>query len=470
MCKLLGIISAFLVITLTGADANAAFNGTNLVIPMGRSELVSLPRKVSEVAVANPNVADVYVHGRKKFSVVGVTVGETTIRAFDDNHNLIREINVAISYDLPSIRKALKTFFPNERIGLEMVNRNIALVGEVSDISVARQAVKIVSEFVVPSVNFDGSGNVSLVNVRNGGQDRERLYPILNLLKVSTGQQVLLRVRVGEIKRTALKNLGFNLDILQDIGATTLTIGTSNISSLSTFGTFGATYTSGGDRLGGVLSALEADGLFRTLSEPNLTSLSGEKAEFLAGGEFPVAVPQGDNTISIEYKPFGVAVAFVPYVLSNNRIRINVEPEVSEISDNSIVEIDGNQVPTINTRRVKTTVELAPGESFMIAGLIKDEVKSQIEQVPGAKELPILGALLRSTSYQRDETELVIAVTPYIVDPLKSSDVKLPTDDFRPASQMEMFMYGALASLTGNNLDVSANGEGLEGPVGYILD
>ena len=217
---------------------------------------------------------------------------------------------------------------------------------------------------------------------------------------------------------------------------------------------------------------LEQDGVFRVLAEPDLVALSGEKAEFLAGGEFPILVPQiggGAAVTTVQFKDFGVAVQFIPYVLSENRIRIAVQPEVSEINTSLSTTVNGNSIPALNTRRAKTTVELAPGESFMIAGLLQDRLNSIISQVPGASEIPILGSLLRNTSYQRNETELVIAVTPYIVDPLKSSDVRLPTDDFRPASVMEQFFYGTLGSMSGNSYRLSQT-PSVEGPLGFMTD
>ena len=221
------------------------------------------------------------------------------------------------------------------------------------------------------------------------------------------------------------------------------------------------------------MQALEQDGLFKLLAEPNLVAISGEQAEFLAGGEIPIPVPQGGGgngtTITIQYKPYGVAVRFKPSVLTQNLIHMEVQPEVSELDPANAIVVDTFHIPALTTRRAKTTVELAPGEGFMIAGLLKDKTSATIDQLPGAMDLPILGALFRSTQFQRNETELVIAVTPYIVDPLKNSEVKMPTDEFRPASQMEMFFYGALGSLAGKSPTKPQN-QSLEGPTGFMVD
>jgi pilus assembly protein CpaC len=230
------------------------------------------------------------------------------------------------------------------------------------------------------------------------------------------------------------------------------------------FGTLGGNALIGNTGIAGTIDALERDGVLKVLAEPNLVALSGEEAQFLAGGEFPIPVPQQLGTTTIEYKPFGVALKFTPHVLSENRLRIQVQPEVSELSFEQTIDTgDGFVAPSLITRRASTTVELAPGESFMIAGLIRDNMSSQINELPGVGEIPVLSALFRSTSYQRNETELVIAVTPYLVDPIKGTDIKMPTDDFRPASFMESIFFGTLSGTRGNQPSV-------EGPSGFMTD
>ena len=462
---------------LLGGNVAVAADKSNLVVPINRSELVVAPSEMAEVIVANPAIADVHVHGATRVSIIGKQLGTTNVRIFDKANNVLREINVVVAVDLPAIRKALKEFLPFEKIGVEMVNTNIALTGDISSAAAADKAVKIASEFVktvgggdAPTSAGDGPGGMPSGNNAAGAS-------IINLMQVTSGQQVMLRVRVGELQRTALKKLGVNLSAVKDLGDTSLFLGTGG--GLATFdgtrdplipfgsfivdgdtrGMLGSVYSSGTTNLAGLVEALERDGLFKTLAEPNLVSLSGEKAEFLAGGEFPVPVPQDNGTISVEFKPFGVAVQFTPFVVSENRIRISVMPEVSEISDAGAVEFADFRIPSLTTRR----------ESFMIAGLISDRMVSNIDQLPGVRELPVLGALFRSTAFQRNETELVIAVTPYLVDPLKSSDVKLPTDSLAPSSQMEMFFYGALGTLNGDAARISQT-PSLEGPIGFMMD
>jgi len=499
------------VFALVLAGEAYAASDVALFIPLNRSTMVTLSSPASEVVVANPDIADVHVHNATHVTIVAKGLGTTTVRILNKEHSTLRELNVQVGYDLPAIRKSLKNFLPDEEIGVEMVNDAVALTGSVSSAAVADKALKITKEFVRGTTQQEGDAAPDAAGGGTGAA-KEQAAPaakgkqsgtnILNFLQVTSGQQVMLRVRVGEIQRSALKELGIDLNaVANGAGSSGAFLGTGGgIASLvsaagspavspgvfllpggqtpvNTQGVLGLRWQPSGpngNTYAGLLKALEQDGLFKVLAEPNLVAVSGEEAEFLSGGEIPIPVVQGGGTaggssVSIQYKPFGVAVKFTPQVLSESRIRMMVQPEVSEVSSDNAVQISGFNVPSIDTRRAKTTVELAPGESFMIAGLITDQTRANINQLPGAKELPILGALFRSTEFQRNETELVIAVTPYIVNPMKSSDVKLPTDDFRPASQMEMFFYGALGTLSGKPSNAPKT-QSLEGPTGFMVD
>ncbi len=460
-----------IVITMTLSGLLVDAEAAGLSIPVGRSELIEVPVEMSEVIVANPDIADVYVHGKKSVSIIGKGLGVTVVKVFDKDSKLVRSVDVNVGYDLPAIKKAIKDFLPYENVDIKMVNSNIAVTGEVGSVSAAERAVKIVEEFVSPAYGPNAAGADE-----EGAPSR-----ILNLLSVTGGQQVMLRVRVGEIRRTTLRQMGVNFQSLKSNGSAIFqlgagagldlfdptggVLGTFDALSNDAFGAIGL----GGNGFAGILDALEQNGLFKTLAEPNLVAMSGEEARFLAGGEFPIPVPQDLGTIAIEYKPFGVSVNFKPFVLSENRIRISVEPEVSEINEDTTVEINGFDVPSLNVRRAETTVELAPGESFMIAGLIQDDVVSRINQLPGVGEIPILSALFRSSSFKRQETELVLAVTPYLVDPMASNDVKMPTDDFRPASIMDSFFYGALGATSEETHRLSQMPQA-EGPIGFMVD
>lgn len=469
-------------------SASQPVQGERMVVPLNRSKLVVTQSPIAEVVVANPDIADVIVHGSTRISVLGRGIGTTDIRVFDAKNNVLKDMEVAVRYDLPAIRKILSTFFPYERIGVEMVNDNIALTGVVTDAEIAKKAVDIVSQFVDDSGASDTTAaaqQASSGSGGGGGEEQEEGPSIVNLLQVRTGAQVMLRVRIGEIQRSSLKKMGVNLSAIKSAGAFEFFTGSNggkapfNVDSDLTFGQFtfnpdsfgfgGGSYIGNNFGLTAVLEALERDGLFKVLAEPNLTATSGEKAEFLAGGEFPIPISQGNDSISVEFRPFGVAVEFTPFVLSGNRIRLVVKPEVSELSEAGAVNIEGFNIPGLNTRSARTTVEMAPGETFVIAGLLRDQINSTIEEIPGIAEVPILSALFRSTSFQRNETELVIAVTPYLVDPMVGTDVRFPTDNFRAPSTMEMFFYGALGSLSGEALTVSQT-PSLEGPIGFMVD
>ncbi len=457
----------------------SAAEAASLNIAVNRAELVSLEKDMAEVIVANPEIADVQNHGKNKLSVIGKKMGDTTVRAFDVSGNLIGTYQVKVGYDLPAIRKALKQFLPNENIGVEMVNTNIALTGQVASAESVDKAIRVAKEFLK-------SNDASTVSPTSGTED-DTDEGLLNLLQVTTGQQVMLRVRVGEINRGALKRLGiewanfgspgnFFYQIAKDTGQNALVAGSTGnfiLDTAESTSLFAGGYNNGSTQIAGVLKALEQDDLFKLLAEPNLIAVSGQEAEFLAGGEIPVPVPQSSSgpttQVTIQYKPFGVAVKFKPVVLSENRLRIEVQPEVSELDNSVAVTVSGFNIPGLTTRRARTTVEMAPGESFMIAGLIKDQSRSTIQGMPGVKEIPVLGALFRSTNFQRNETELVIAVTPYLVDPVRSSDIKLPTDNFTYPTQMEMYFYGALSKLSNGALTNSQT-PALEGPVGFMVD
>ncbi len=404
--------------SITAIAANAG-DSVSITVPLNNSEIVKLPRDMHHVVIANRAVAGVVKHSARSVAVTGNGVGVTDIRVMDANKKIVRQINVRVTYDLPAARRLLKTLLPNENIGIEVVNQSLALTGNVADAESATRAFLVLQEFV-----------------KSQGGDPEGA--VLNFLKVESGQQVMLRVRIGELQRTALKRLGL--------------------------GVHGV--ISGGDA---IIGALERDEVFKVLAEPNLTAISGESAKFLAGGEFPVPIAQGNQTMSVEYKPFGVGLNFTPTVYGQKRVRLTVESEVSEISDVGAVITQSIKIPAISTRRAQTTVELAPGESFMIAGLLKDSHNARVSEIPGLADIPVLGALFRSAAFRRNETELVIAVTPYLVSGVPSKDVRLPTDDYRTPSMMEMMFYGALGSNSGDGFNKGQTPK-LEGPAGFLTE
>lgn len=454
-------MAAVLVVTLVSAASMAA--PSKFYVPLNRSEVVSSSSDLSEVMVANPEIADIYVHNKNSVSILGKALGSTTVRMLNADGAVVRELDVQVTYDLPAIRKALHEFLPHEQIGVEMVNTKVALTGEASSAEAVASAMEIATQFV--------EQEESQVQTQQGGVAET---PIMNLMRVRSGQQVMLRIRFGEISRKTIKALGASLNVSRSSGdlafdvLSPAAVSSTDAAIRSLSGTYNI---SSQTSVTAALEALERDSLIKILAEPNLVTISGETAEFLSGGEVPIPVSAQDGEIQVEYKTFGVSLRFTPFVLSENRIRIQVQPEVSERNDSGGIPLTsgGVVVPAFDVRRASTTVELAPGESFMIAGLLQDSLKTDIDQVPGINEIPIFSALFRSTNYAREESELVIAVTPYLVDPLKSSDVRLPTDNFRPASFMEGFLYGALGSLQHNERRVSQTPT-MEGPIGFMVD
>lgn len=463
-----------LLVLLSAVPAFADVGKSGISIPVSRSELLTFKQDVKEVVVADPNIADVVVHGTTRVSIVGKAIGRTNVRVFDTKGRLIADTVVSVTLDVPEMRRVVKNLFPNEQIGIELVSDNVAITGMISDAETAERIVKVVSQFVNQSGGSASSSSSSAAS--SGSSTDASSSKVINLAKIRSGQQVMLRVRVGEMQRTTAKQLGLDLDAVKAFGNFAVSTGSPAMAAAvaanlaaPTQGDatrFGAKFNAGSTSLSAILDALEKDGLFKVMAEPNLVAISGERAEFLAGGEFPIPVAQGNGAVSVQFREYGVGVQFTPMVLSPNRLRLIVQPEVSEI-DRSVATSDG--VPGLLSRRVKTTVELAPGESFMIAGLIQDNVQSSVREAPGISEIPILSGLFRNTSYDRFERELVIAVTPYLVDPATGAEIKMPSDDFRPASLMESFFYGALGSLTGDVLRVSQT-PSVDGPIGFMVD
>ncbi len=468
------------VLFLSLALMPAAHAGRVLDIGLNRAELVSLSTPMNEVMIANPEVADVVVHGSQKISVIGKKIGSTNMRFFDAKSNLIHELDIIVGYDLPAIRRTLKKFYPDVDISVETINNSLAIAGIVPDAQTANRIMQISYEFVKESRKDDvGSGTEGKFTEKD-----DRFPGIVNLMKLNSSQQVMLRVKIGEMKRSAVKQLGINLQAALKTGSSIFQFATGSgqygfirddegvapgighfgSQAAGTFGSGASGFRRGNFEVAGWFDALEGDGLFKVLAEPNLTTVSGEAASFLAGGEFPIPQVTSD-TAQTTFKQYGVSLSFVPYVLSGNRVRLVVAPELSEIDKSNAV---GN-IPALTTRKSKTTVELAPGESLMIAGLIRDRVNTAINEMPGIAEIPIISALFRSTDYQREESELVIAVTPYIVDPVVSNNIRMPSDEYRTPSVMEMMFYGALGSMSGNADRISQTPV-LEGPIGFMMD
>ena len=409
------------------AQSGAARPSETLNLSAGTGTLVRLPAPMSDVFVANDGVADVQVRSNRQLYVFGKGRGETTVYATGANGKVVYAANVRVGTNLGSVDEMLRLAMPEASIQATPMNNLVLLTGTVASPTDVEEAQRLVAAYV-------GEGT-----------------QVVSRLRSATPLQVNLRVRIAEVNRSLLKQVGFNLltqtggkfgigiakgqgiwlpepgsteDDETDAGSVIRSpIGTtlSGIGKL-----FGLDITSS-------LDLAETDGLVTTLAEPNLTALSGETASFLAGGEFPIPVSQSLGSISIEYKQYGVGLAFTPIVLADGRISMRVRPEVSELSSEGSIKLNGFDVPALVTRRAETTVELGSGQSFMLAGLLRNNTTNNIDKAPFLGDLPILGALFRSTSFRRQETELVIIVTPYLVRPV-SGRMALPTDGYRAPS------------------------------------
>jgi pilus assembly protein CpaC len=414
------------------AQGHSARPSETLNLSQGTGTLVRLSEPMSDVFVANDAIADVQVRSSTQLYVFGKGTGETTVYATSKGGHVVYAANVRVANNVGSLNEMLRLAMPEATIQATPMNNLVLLTGTVGspdDVEVAQHLVE----------NYVGA-NMSVVN----------------RLRTATPLQVTLKVRIAEMNRSALKQIGVNL-LNRDSGTGSLFgIGQGNpgtinvakgpadpITGVTPQTVIGATFNNivGGTTLGlfghilgtdllGTLDLLQTDGLVTTLAEPNLTALSGETASFLAGGEFPIPVSQSLGAVTIEYKQYGVGLAFTPIVLGDGRISLRVRPEVSELSNEGSVKLNNFLVPALTTRRAETTVELGSGQSFMIAGLLRKHDTNDITKAPFLGDLPILGALFRSTAYRRDETELVIIVTPYLSRPV-SGQMVLPTDGYR---------------------------------------
>jgi len=445
------------------------------------------------VLVTNPKVADAVLRSPRRIYVMGIDTGQTDIAFFDASGRRILSLDIRVDQDSGALQQTLGRLLPGSQIQVEALHDSVILTGVVPNAIVADQAQQIAARFVSKPEN------------------------VLSMLTIAGKDQVMLKVRIIEVQRSVIKQLGFNLNaVLNQVGEPQYLLGTA-----ASFGVNGSVLggVSAGykldtthqpqtlqynpitkaydipvvDRTSGVattqatsgsaglnsasatVQAFERVGLVRTLAEPNLTAVSGEAAKFLAGGEYPVPVGQ-DNTgrISIEFKPFGVGLGFTPVVLTGGRISLKLSTEVSELSNDGAFTVSngtsaGLTIPSLKVRRAESTVELPSGGSMMIAGLIQEQTRQAIDSLPGMTNLPVLGALFRSRDYISGQTELVIIVTPFIVDPSNPGDLQTPADGLQVATDAETILMGRLNKVV--KAPPQANqGRQYQGPHGYVIE
>lgn len=416
----------------------------DITLSIGNGQLVNVPGTMTDVFVANDAVADVQVKSRNQFYLFGKAGGTTTVYASNASGAVVWSATIRVGSNIDSVGAMLHLAMPEAKIAVSTVGSStFLLTGTVKTPEDAAEAERLVQAYVGKDAN------------------------VISRVRMATPLQVNLQVRIAEVSRSLVKSMQSNITSVDSTGGFKFGIGQGRSGWYNQYSpggslgmgtasgtgatgvtpvTTGSTLSFAGKLLGldllGALDAAETVGLSTTLAQPNLTTLSGESAEFLAGGEYPIPILQGSNTsnVTVEYKKYGVSLSYAPTVLANGRISMRVRPEVSELSSDGAVTLNGFQIPALTVRRTETTIELGSGQSFMIAGLLSNNSQNTIQKLPGAGDLPILGSLFRSTSYKRGETELVIVVTPYLVNPVDASDIKLPTDGFNAPNDLQRLL------------------------------
>jgi len=418
-----------------------------ITLSVGTGNMVRLPRAITGMFIASDAIADVQLKSPTQLYLFGKSAGETTVYATDRGGNVVWSSNVRVGNGLGSVAAMLKQAMPEAQITATPVGGMVLLTGIVGSPKDIEEAERLTGTFT-------------------GGAT------VLNRLHTSTPMQVMLQVRIAEVSRDLVKTIGTNLANRDsgsfvfgvsrgDAGTITRTAAQPSLgyplpydavkfSSKSGLTTFGAAGHLLGMDLISTLDLGETDGSVVTLAEPTLVALSGETANFLAGGEIPIPISQGLGAVSVDYKQYGVSLSFSPTVLSSGRIALKVRPEVSQLTNAGSVTLNGFTVPGITTRRVETTIELGSGQSFMIGGLLNNNANNSTDRVPGLANVPILGALFRSNNFRRQQTELVVVVTPYLVQPVDASQIVLPTDGYRAPSDADRVINGTTTRGTVN--------------------
>lgn len=457
-----------LLVTAPLAAVNAQENtetiraSETLTLEVRRGAVIRLPAPAATVFVADPEVADVQAQSPTLVYLFGRRAGTTSLYAVDDADRVLLRADVIVGHNLSGLRQAIGQLVPDGEVEVASVDGSIVLSGVVATPVQVEELRALAERFL--------------------GEDEQ----LLNRISVSSPTQVHIKVQVAEVSRKVIKEFGINWEAFLQAGDFAFAFATGrdlnngggflrappNAGTSSPGNVFGD-YTGSSASARVAVDALAEEGLINLLAEPNLTALSGETASFLAGGEFPIPVATDNDTIQIEFKEFGISLAFTPTVLSAERISLRVRPEVSELSNNGAITLEGLTIPALSTRRAETTVELGSGQSFMIGGLLASDVQNAVNKFPGLGDLPVLGTLFRSQRFQRNETELVILVTPYLVRPVDDRRMARPTDGYAAPSDLERILEGRLhrARLRpGQPSPVANDAQQLRGPIGFVLE
>ncbi len=421
-------------------SGGASLHAGTLEVPLNKSQVVSADRPIAKAMVGNDEIADILPITDRSIYVLGKKMGTTSLTMYDSAGRVISVVDIAVGPDVLALGDQLRLLVPGDNLEARITNESVVLTGTVNSAGAASRAAQLAKAYAGDKV--------------------------INLISMGSSQQVMLEVRFAEVSRSVGKEIGVGgfansrggsfggafgkgAGIIPgDIAAGTpdvLAIGAIS----NSFAVLQQAFSLGNLSVDATLNALETKGFAKTLAQPTLIALSGEKASFLAGGEFPVPVAQsgggggtGSQALTVEFKSFGVSLAFTPTVLGDKTISLIVEPEVSSIDPTASLTVGNISIPGLRTRRAHTTLELRDGESFAIAGLLQNDFKTTVDQVPFLGSIPILGALFRSSNFQKGETELLIVVTPRLVAPIKPGQVRLPTDRVKDPSEFETILLG----------------------------
>jgi pilus assembly protein CpaC len=442
--------------------------GRFLRIGLNKSMVIKLPAEARDVVIGNPAIADVIVRTKSTGYIFARGVGQTNVFFFDAQGQQILAIDLEVTLDMTALQKLINRTLPGSKIKADTVGDNIILSGIAATPSEAKTALDLATQFL----------------------DKDKKGTVLSTVGVTGKEQVTLKVRVAEVQRDLLKQFGINTSAIFSVGkmdADFLNINpfTANpnglinpLSRLALGYNDGCAGTPPDNSACGVVRAMEQDGLARILAEPTLTAVSGESAKFLAGGEFPVPVSgeadADSTTTQIQFKPFGVGLGFTPVVMSEGRISLKISTEVSELTnENSLTVGTGTSstlvIPGLKVRRAETTVELPSGGSMVMAGLIRDQTRQNINGIPALKNLPVLGALFRSRDFLMNQTELVVIVTPYIVDAVNEKQLTTPLDGLVVATDRQTVLFGRLNRVYGSSAAKHPDGV-YHGTVGFIVE
>lgn len=450
ICALLTLATALSTPAMAAGETGTRLRLSNvsaekLAVPLGESRVFTTGEDITRLVIGNQEIADVVLVSPRSFYVLGQNLGQTNLQVFGAAQVAMGLVDLEVTVDVSDLAGALRSAVPGADIRVESINGRVRLNGNVPDAVALERALKIASQY--------GPAEV------------------INALQISSPQQVFLEVRMIEASRDAGKSLGISINASKtgsSGGGAFVSGGGLNGDSIP-FGSFLASLVTDGLNIDVLLQALEERGLARSLAQPTLAALSGETASFLAGGEVPIPVAENDGKVTIEFKEFGVRLKFTPVVLNNGLINLTLEPEVSQVDFANTFDTGLIELPSFTTRRAKTTIELKDGQSFAMAGLLQRNNTRRQKQIPWLGDVPILGTLFRSASYQKDETDLVIIVTPRLSRPAAPSQIKTPLDYSVVTTEKTFFLYG-IQEISRVEMTRELKKRGIEAPFGHVIN